>query len=208
MSEEKTDVYKTLSAVDVSAHVEKKNTGKVQLSYLSWVYAWAEVKKRYPDANYEIEKFNGLPYVYDENTGYMVYTKVTIGDKTHEMWLPCMDGRNETLLSKPRTVKTKYSEYTVDACTMFDVNKTIMRCLVKNLAMFGLGLNIYAGEDLPLTAPEETPEIKSLKDSVLDYINNGTLKEQWADKAKLYVDRNDKDGLKKVIDYCKRQPAT
>ena len=134
-------VFNTLNAVNVNDHVEKKNTGKTQLSYLSWTYAWAEVKKRYPDASYEIMRFEkGLPYVYDPNTGYMVFTKVTIQGVTHEMWLPCMDSHNEAMLATPRTVKTKYNEFTVDACTMFDINKTIMRCLVKNLNLQNLFL--------------------------------------------------------------------
>ena len=108
------NVFNELNAVNVNEHVEKKNTGKVTLSYLSWSWAWTEVKKRYPDANYEIVKFeNGLPYTYDENTGYMVYTKVTIHGITHEMWLPVMDSRNEAMLSKAREVKTKYNSYTV-----------------------------------------------------------------------------------------------
>ena len=154
------NVFNELNAVNVNEHVEKKNTGKTTLSYLSWSWAWKEVKSRYPDATYEIVKFeNGLPYTYDENTGYMVYTKVTIQGITHEMWLPVMDSHNCSMLSKPYEVKTKYNSYTVDKCTMFDVNKTIMRCLVKNLAMFGLGLYIYAGEDLPETESEGDGEV-------------------------------------------------
>lgn len=144
------NVFDELFKLNVNEHVEKKSTGSKALSYLTWSWAWAEVKKRYPNASYEIIKFdNGLPYTFDPNTGYMVYTKVTINDITHEMWLPVMDSHNAAMLSESYTVKTKYSSYTVDKCTMFDVNKTIMRCLVKNLAMFGLGLYIYAGEDLP-----------------------------------------------------------
>ena len=178
------NVFNELFKVNVNEHVEKKNTGKVTLSYLSWSWAWKEVKSRYPDATYEIVKFeNGLPYTYDENTGYMVYTKVTIQGITHEMWLPVMDSHNEAMLSKPREVKTKYSSYTVDKCTMFDVNKAIMRCLTKNLAMFGLGLYIYSGEDLPedeskqkstdkTTQPvskEDTEKAASIKTKLLDY---------------------------------------
>lgn len=139
------NVFENLNGINVNDHKEEKNG----LSYLSWVWAWAEVKKAYPDANYTIEKFNGLPYVYDEKTGYMVYTTVTIEGITHEMWLPVMDGANKAMKAKPYTYKTRYGEKTVEAATMFDVNKAIMRCLVKNLAMFGLGLYIYAGEDLP-----------------------------------------------------------
>lgn len=139
-------VFENLNNANVNGHTEEKNG----LTYLSWAWAWAEVKKAYPDANYTIEKFNGLPYVYDENTGYMVYTTVTIEGITHEMWLPVMDGANKAMKAMSYTYKDRYGkEKTVAAATMFDVNKAIMRCLVKNLAMFGLGLYIYAGEDLP-----------------------------------------------------------
>ena len=133
------DLYK----VNVSDKTEKKGN----LTYLSWCWAWAEFKKVYPDANYEVKKFNGLPYVHDEKTGYMVYTSVTAEGLTYEMWLPVMDARNKTL---------KNAE-------MFDINKTIMRCLTKNLAMFGLGLYIYAGEDLPeeeQKAPREATKVQ------------------------------------------------
>lgn len=143
------NVFETLNNANVNGHTEEKNG----LTYLSWAWAWAEVKKAFPEANYTIEKFNGLPYVYDENTGYMVYTTVTIEGITHEMWLPVMDGANKAMKAKPYTYTVKrYGKEeakTVAAATMFDVNKAIMRCLVKNLAMFGLGLYIYAGEDLP-----------------------------------------------------------
>ena len=138
--------FSTLYEINVNNHTEEKNG----LTYLSWAWAWAEIKKVYPDATYTIKKFeNSLPYVYDENVGYMVFTEVTIEGLTNEMWLPVMDGANKAMKSEPYTYKTKYGEKTVEAATMFDINKTIMRCLVKNLAMFGLGLYIYAGEDLP-----------------------------------------------------------
>ena len=147
-------MFENLNAINVNGNVEKKNG----LSYLSWTYAWAEVKKAYPNANYEIKRFgeNNLPYVYDENTGYMVFTSVTINDLTHEMWLPVMDSANKAMKSKPYSYATKYNKnITVAPATMFDINKTIMRCLVKNLAMFGLGLYIYSGEDLPEEEKEE-----------------------------------------------------
>ncbi len=79
----------------------------------------------------------------------MVYTSVTAGGLTYEMWLPVMDGANKAMKAVDYTYKTRFGEKTCEAMTMFDVNKTVMRCLVKNLAMFGLGLYIYAGEDLP-----------------------------------------------------------
>lgn len=158
-SNSKKSAFEILNAINVNDHTEVKDTGKVKLTYLSWAWAWAEVKKAYPEANYEIVKFDGIPYAYDPNTGYMVYTKVTIEGITHEMWLPVMDGNNRAMKSEPYEVKTKYNTFTVQPATMFDVNKTIMRCLVKNLAMFGLGLYIYAGEDIPDSSdvPAEEP---------------------------------------------------
>lgn len=127
---EQINSFEKLNAINVNDHTEQKGN----LTYLSWAWAWAEFKKIYPSATYETKKFEGdKPYLYDEKTGYMVFTKVTVDKLTHEMWLPVMDNRNKALMSP----------------TVTDINKSIMRCLVKNLAMFGLGLYIYAGEDLP-----------------------------------------------------------
>lgn len=141
-------VFENLFEVNVNDHVEKKK----DLSYLSWTYAWAEAKKRYPKANYKIHQFGEkqLPYVFDEGIGYMVFTSVTIEDITHTMWLPVMDSSNKAMKSEGYTYDTRFKkDISVEPATMFDVNKAIMRCLVKNLAMFGLGLYIYSGEDLP-----------------------------------------------------------
>ena len=158
MNENKS-VFETLFEINVNDHIEKKK----DLTYLSWPYAWAEVKKKYPSATYKIHLFGEkqLPYVFDESTGYMVFTSVTIENLTHTMWLPVMDSANKTMKSASYTYSTKFREnIPVEAATMFDVNKTIMRCLVKNLAMFGLGLYIYSGEDLP--------EIETEKISIKD----------------------------------------
>lgn len=149
-------VFDTLFAINVNDKTEKKPSGGKELTYLSWPYAWAEVKRRYPDASYEIERTeDGLPYVEDPCVGYMVFTKVTIDGVTHEMWLPVMDASNNAMKRSSYVVKTKYKETTVQPAAMTDVNKAIMRCLVKNLAMFGMGLYIYAGEDLPVPEMEE-----------------------------------------------------
>ena len=159
------NVFEELYNINVNEHTEGKNG----LTYLSWCYAWAEFKKHFPEATYEVVKFDGKPYVYDENLGYMCYTTVTVGDLTHEMWLPVMDGANKAMKATPYTYKTKYGDKTVEAATMFDINKTIMRCLTKNLAMFGLGLYIYAGEDLPEEEKEQAnkpiteKEVETLK---------------------------------------------
>lgn len=151
-------VFETLNAINVNDHKEGKNG----LTYLSWVWAISELLKNYPDATYEVVKFNGLPYVYDEETGYMVYTTMTIEGVTREMWLPVMDSKNKAMKAHEYTYTDSYGkEKTVAKATMFDINKTIMRCLTKNMAMFGLGLYIYAGEDLPEIEKEE-PKVEKI----------------------------------------------
>lgn len=143
------DVFETLRLVDVSEHVEEKDTGKAKLKYLSWAWAWHEVRRRCPDATYTIVKNEqGLPYFVDPQIGIMVYTTVTIGGETHEMWLPVMNGANDPMKLEPYDIQTKWGKKHVEAASMFDINKTVMRCLTKNLAMFGIGLALYAGEDL------------------------------------------------------------
>lgn len=140
-------IFETLNSINVNDKVEKKK----ELTYLSWAWAWAEVKKAYPNASYNVmfEHTTQKPYFYDENLGYMVMTSVTIDDQTLEMWLPVMDGANQAMKNESYEYATRYGVKTVEAASMFDINKTLMRCLTKNLAMFGLGLYIYAGEDLP-----------------------------------------------------------
>lgn len=145
------NIFKTLSQINVNDMVEKKQTGGNTLAYLSWASAFQVAKENYPGLEYEVERNpeTGMPYWYDPLTGYMVFTKVTIGSQTHAMWLPVMDGTNHAMKAEPYQVQTKYKKFTVAAATMCDINKAIMRCLVKNLSMFGLGLYIYRGEDLP-----------------------------------------------------------
>lgn len=163
-------VFGTLNSINCNEHTEKKNG----LTYLSWAWAWAEVKKVYPDAIYNVRQWDNKPYLYDETLGYIVETSVTIESQTLTMWLPVMDGANKAMKAVSYDYEVNNPNYryakkdsdgvyrdsygreqpekltkTVQAATMFDVNTAIMRCLVKNLAMFGLGLYIYAGEDLP-----------------------------------------------------------
>ena len=152
------EVISVFLSKNVNDMTEKKNG----FTYLSWALAWKEVLETYPTATYRILKNEkGLPYFADE-TGAICFTEVTIEGITHEMWLPVMDGANKAMKKESYTYKTKFGDKSVEAYTMFDINKTIMRCLVKNLAMFGLGLYIYAGEDLPTVEEEKTvtPEVK------------------------------------------------
>lgn len=121
--------FKLVSDINVTAYVEKK----ANLSYLSWAYAWKEFCLFYPDATYVVVKNeNNIPVFGDDKLGYMVYTEVTVGDLTHQMFLPVMNHSN-------RALKTP---------DIMDINKAVMRCLTKNLAMFGLGIALYTGEDL------------------------------------------------------------
>ena len=123
--------FELLNAINVNGHTEQKNG----LTYLSWAWAWAEVKKTYPDANYTIyEDANGRPYHTDGRTCW-VKTGVTIEGLEHIEYLPVMDYRNQSI--------------PLDKVTSMDVNKAIQRSLTKACARHGLGLYIYAGEDLP-----------------------------------------------------------
>lgn len=200
---EKYTHFETLNAINVNDKTEKKSNGSTELTYLSWAWAWQELKNKFPDATYEIEKFeNNLPYIYDEETGYMVFTKVTIEGITHEMWLPVMDGANKAMKSKPYTYKTKYGDKSVEAATMFDINKTIMRCLTKNLAMFGLGLYIYAGEDLPEDQKIELQNTKeTLKAEIKKYKNAREVVEKYGKK---FTDCTEED-LNNIIKILKEQ---
>tara|TARA_B100001059_G_C17704095_1_gene511726 strand:- start:48 stop:689 length:642 start_codon:yes stop_codon:yes gene_type:complete len=134
MANKKTSVWETLSKINVSERVEKKyfknkKTGREYgLSYLSWAWAWAEVKKRYPTASYEIHDDIFFP----DNT-VETRVSVTIEDQTHMMWLPVMDFKNDAKVNP----------------TSREVSDTRMRCLTKAIAMHGMGHYIYAGEELP-----------------------------------------------------------
>ena len=139
----KKSVWATLSAIDCSAHIEKKG----QLSYLSWAWAWQTLMEHYPDSTYEY----GAPAGMTNDTAE-VNVAVTVQGVTHRMWLPVMDNRNKSIVNP----------------TTRDVSDSRMRCLVKCIAMFGLGIYIYAGEDLPestkteVVSEEQAAEIKAM----------------------------------------------
>ena len=133
---DQTDLLK----INVNDHTEKKNG----LTYLSWAWAWAEVLKADPKANFKVEMFDGTPLMSVGNS-FMVWVTVTMFDKPMTCMLPVLDFRN-----KP-----------IPTPNSFDVNTSIMRCLVKAIAMHGLGLYIYAGEDLPET-DETRGEVKEV----------------------------------------------
>lgn len=119
------EIWNKLSKIDCSTHIEKKNG----LSYLSWAWAWGVLMENYPDAQYSFDP----PQVFSNGT-QMVFCTVTIGECSRRMWLPVMDHRNKAIVDPDS----------------FAVNTAMMRCLVKCLALYGLGHYIYAGEDLPV----------------------------------------------------------
>lgn len=150
MENKETNKFLELSKLNINRKIEKRKSGEKELSYLSWSDAVTEFSKVYPDFKYEIKIFNGFPYIYDEKTGYMVFTSITVDNQTKDMWLPVMDSNNKAMKNEEYEYVTKKGvTKTVAPATMFEINKTIMRCLVKNMAMFGLGIYIYNGEDLP-----------------------------------------------------------
>ena len=123
--------FEILNSVDCNGKTEQKNG----LTYLSWAWAWTELKKRFPDATYTVyENDKGWNYFTDESTCW-VKTGVTVNGIEHIEYLPVMDFKNKSI--------------PLGSVTSFEVNKAIQRSLTKAIARHGLGLYIYAGEDLP-----------------------------------------------------------
>jgi hypothetical protein len=157
--------FKELTSINVKGKVEQKG----KFSYLSWAYAWAMVKDKYPNSNrtvYEHEA-TGLNYFSDGATAY-VKVGVTVNDVEHIDYLPIMDNMNRSV---PQ-----------EKITSFMVNKTIQRSTVKAIAMHGLGLSLWAGEDL-VDVSESAPAVTKRKkdtlkkthekwNSVVDYVKS------------------------------------
>lgn len=130
--------FAELAAINVSDHVEKKG----QFNYLSWPYAVAQLRLFDESATWTIERFNGLPYLTTEH-GTFVEVSVTVRGVTLSQIHPVLDSRNKT----------------IPVPSAFDINTSIQRCLVKAIALHGLGLNVYAGEDLPNTDHESAQRV-------------------------------------------------
>lgn len=136
-----TNYFAQLNGVNVNGRTEKKNG----LTYLSWAWAWGEIKKAFPESTYTIyENADGWFYHTDGKTCW-VKTGVTVNGVEHIEYLPVMDYKNKSIPA--------------DQVTSFDVNKAIQRSLTKACARHGLGLYIYAGEDLPEEEAAIRPEI-------------------------------------------------
>ena len=151
MSEGKS-IFEVLNSIDVSGKVKVKN----KLSYLPWASAWAEVKKVYPEASFEIKKQqmeNGIerPWLDDGKSGW-VEVSVTINGQTITEMLAIMNFSNKAIPA--------------DQITATDANKSIKRCLTKAIAMHGLGLYVYEGEDVP----EDTAKTIEIKSVIKDIV--------------------------------------
>jgi hypothetical protein len=146
-----------LLAINVNDHTEKKNN----LTYLSWAWAWAEVLKIDAQATWEAVEFNGIPVAILPDESAMVKVLVTIKGHTKSCWLPVMDHRNKAIKGP-------------DA---FAINTAIVRCLTKCISMHGLGLYIYAGEDLP-EVDTGAPAPKVVKQGALQGIGDD-LSDDW-----------------------------
>ena len=160
--------FNDLDAVNVNGHTEKKNN----LTYLSWAWAWGEIKKRHPDATYTVyENADGWNYHTDGRTCW-VKTGVTVNGIEHIEYLPVMDYKNKSI--------------SIENATSFDVNKAIQRSLTKACARHGLGLYIYAGEDLPEEeAAEKQDASRNAKNIAANNIISGLAKARGKSDAEI-----------------------
>jgi hypothetical protein len=131
--------FSRLAAINVSEHIERKGG----FAYLSWPFAVQQLRQADPSATWEVRRFNGLPFLATE-TGVFVEVAVTVQGITLSQIHPVLDGRNRPILTP----------------TAFDINSSLQRCLVKAIALHGLGLYVYAGEDLPQSQPEAANDVQ------------------------------------------------
>lgn len=169
---ENKSIFNVLNSVDVSDKIKTKNN----LSYISWASAWAEVKKKYPDAQYrvipqKVDEFGNNKFWHDDGKSGWVEVGVTIGEQEIIEVLAIMDYKNKSIPS--------------DQITSVDANKAVKRCLTKACALHGLALYIYEGEDIPEEL-SKTLELKSKIKAVVD------KKVKLSEKAK-----------EKVAELCK-----
>jgi hypothetical protein len=185
MAQSERNSFAALASIDVSTHLEKKGP----YSYLSWPIAVAELRKVEPAASWEVKRFNnGLPYLQTE-TGFYVEVAVTVGEVTLSQLHPVLDSKNRCLI----------------APNAFDINTSIQRCLVKAIALHGLGLSVYAGEDIPSNEPLPEPQPAQAKQSPakrsvqLKQVGSGLNADQQAEIKKL-IEETGAD-LQRLLDY-------
>ena len=128
---------------------------------------------------YENPQYDNLPIWGNASLGYFTRTQVTVQGISKNMFLPVMDGNNNYLTNEPYEYTTKYGTKKVDTINVFEINKSVLRCLVKNFALFGIGLYVYKGEDLPTEEKEqkniekqkaELQEIDKIKYKIIELV--------------------------------------
>ena len=192
-----------LLSLDVMKYVEEKN----KLKYLSWSHAWAEALKADPAATFHVDTFqraDGTTVPYMDVNGYaMVWVRVTVFGKEMTCFLPVMNSKNDPIKIAGRKYKDKYGNERLEEIDSFNVNTAIMRCMAKALALHGLGLNIYAGEDLPMAeSTEEEVEVTKAD----------TKADEAVEKVKAVVSATDRanaelfaDGMVEYVLICKSE---
>jgi hypothetical protein len=186
--------FTKLSSINVSAYVEQKGS----YTYLSWPYAVSQLRQFDPQATWQVQRFSGLPYLVTD-LGVFVEVAVTVQGVTLSQIHPVLDGKNRPL----------------QAPTSFDINTSIQRCLVKAIALHGLGLSIYAGEDLPIVdgSEEGSPPVAAKPSPAKvtplptpEPRDNGFTPMGSVSPAQVsYINRLIKETgteLQKVLDYC------
>lgn len=184
MSQQNQSVFSTLSAINVKEKIERKGN----LDYLSWANAWAMLKTIYPDAQRKVyeHEHTGFNYFTDGRTAY-VKVGIIVGGIEHIDYLPVMDYRNNAI--------------PVEKISAMDVNKTIQRSTAKAIAMHGLGLSLWTGEDMPemvtearATTPAPAPKLVELQ------LNS----DSWT-KVAQYVTANKQLGVNKIAQQLSRK---
>jgi len=165
------DVWETLSKVDVSKHTEEK----MKLTYLSWSRMWMLLCENYPQAQYEFVDFDGVPYKTLPDGTAEVVTRITIDDLVREMRLSVMNYKNEAIVN-PNSRQ---------------VSDNAMRCLVKCVAMFGLGISVYTGmegESLPSEEKDIQPKDKKAPPKKAEPVKEEAVEEEDAMGSKGWAD--------------------
>ena len=183
-NERRTIMFNYLSSLDLTEVLEKRD----KLSYLSWANCLELLYKVYPTASFRVVKNpnTGLPFFSDPATGIFVYTEVTIEGHTTECFLPCIDYRNKPMKLQPYTYQqwnyknNSYEDKTVEAATSFDINKTIWRALVKNVAIAtGIGLNVFQGEADDIPEKQNDEHQNNGQQNGYQKNNNGYQRQQY-----------------------------
>jgi hypothetical protein len=169
-SSKEKEIFNQMSEIDISNYTKSKHG----LTYLSWARAWEILKKKYPTAKFEViyNEKTQMPY-FSDTAGAIVRTRISIDEYSCDSFLPVLNHKNQAI--------------TAESIDVFLVNKSIMRCLVKNIAlMTGLGLNLYVGEDAPAFNDDKQSIEDELKEEIFQAATIESLQKVVNDLAKKY----------------------